>query len=126
MTDTNTIFDSFVYEPTECQSKALYMIEEFLGNTESCKAFVLRGSAGTGKTSLMQAVVSYLKRIELHFVLLAPTGRAAKILSKRTDDVASTIHHQIYIPQELPDGKIKFNYRMNDSNVRTIFIVDEA
>ena len=126
MIDTNTIFDSFVYEPTECQSKALFMIEEFLGNSQSCKAFILRGSAGTGKTSLMQAVVSYLKDINLHFVLLAPTGRAAKILGKRVNDVAFTIHHQVYIPQELPDGKIKFTYRLNESNVRTIFIVDEA
>lgn len=126
LTDTNTIFDSFVHEPTECQSKALYMIEEFLGNQQLCKAFILRGSAGTGKTSLMQAVVSYLKNIDLHFVLLAPTGKAAKILGKRVNDLASTIHHQVYIPQELPDGKIKFNYRLNESNVRTIFIVDEA
>lgn len=125
-TDTKTIFDSFVHEPTECQSKALFMIEEFLGNSQSCKAFILRGSAGTGKTSLMQAVVSYLKEIDLHFVLLAPTGRAAKILGKRVNDIASTIHHQVYIPQELPDGKIKFTYRLNESNVRTIFIVDEA
>ena len=126
MTATNTIFDSFVHQPTECQSKALYMIEEFLETPQSCKAFILRGSAGTGKTSLMQAVVSYLKNIDLHFVLLAPTSRASKILANRANDSASTIHHQIYISQELPDGKINFSYRLNDSNIRTIFIVDEA
>ena len=121
-----SIFDAFVYEPTECQSKALCMIDAFLTKQTDCKAFVLRGSAGTGKTSLMQAVVTYLNSLGTNFVLLAPTARAAKILAKRTDESASTIHSRIYFAEELADGKVKFTYRPNDCDVRTIFMVDEA
>lgn len=123
---TTTIFNSFVHQPTECQSKALFLIEEFLEKPQSCKAFVLRGSAGTGKTSLMQAVVEHLKNLELNFVLLAPTAKAAKILESRTHEIASTIHHQIYIPEELADGTVKFNYKTNEVSNRTIYVVDEA
>lgn len=127
MTNTTTsIFNTFVHQPTQCQAKALMMIEEFLEKPQSCKAFVLRGSAGTGKTSLMQAVVEHLKNIELNFVLLAPTGKAVKILESRTHEVAATIHHQIYMPEELTDGTVKFNYKANETNIRTIFVVDEA
>ena len=127
MTETTpSIFDTFVFEPTECQSKALFLIEEFIQKPQTESAFVLRGSAGTGKTSLMQAVVQYLKTIGVNYVLLAPTGKAVKVLSKRVADFASTVHSQIYIPEELKDEKIKFNFRSNESEVRTIFIVDEA
>ena len=109
-TTTASIFDSFAQQATECQSKALFLIEEFLQDPLNKQIFVLRGSAGTGKTSLMQAVVKYLKSIELGFVLLAPTGKAVKVLSKRVNDIASTIHYQIYSSEELADGTIKFNY----------------
>ena len=127
MTNTTaSIFNSFVHQPTQCQAKALMMIEEFLEKPQSCKVFVLRGSAGTGKTSLMQAVVEYLKNLELNFVLLAPTSKAVKILESRTHEMASTIHHQIYMPEELADGTVKFNYKTNEVSIRTIYLVDEA
>lgn len=127
MTDTTiSIFNNFVHQPTKCQSKALFLIEEFLEKPQSCKAFVLRGSAGTGKTLLMKTVVEYLKKLELNFALLAPTGKAAKILQSRTYEIASTIHHQIYMPEELADGTVKFNYKSNDVSIRTIYVVDEA
>ncbi|MCU0327039.1 MAG: AAA family ATPase [Spirosomaceae bacterium] len=126
MQTTTSIFDAFVHQPTGCQSKALYMIEEFLEKPQQCKAFVLRGSAGTGKTSLMQAVVKYLEKNNIQYVLLAPTAKAAKVLSKRTDDFADTIHSAIYKPEELADGTIKFNYESNNSQIRTVFVVDEA
>lgn len=125
-TTTASIFDSFSQQATECQSKALFLIEEFLQDPLNKQIFVLRGSAGTGKTSLMQAVVKYLKSIELGFVLLAPTGKAVKVLSKRANDIASTIHYQIYSSEELADGTIKFNYQPNTNSGRTVFIVDEA
>ena len=121
-----SIFNSFVHQPSECQAKALFLIEEFLEKPQSCKAFVLRGSAGTGKTSLMQAVVEHLKKLELNFVLLAPTSKAVKILESRTHEMASTIHFQIYMPEELADGTVKFNYKTNDASIRTIYVVDEA
>ncbi|MFN3850856.1 MAG: ATP-dependent RecD-like DNA helicase [Spirosomataceae bacterium] len=123
---TTSIFDAFVHQPTDCQAKALYMIEDFVAKPQECKAFVLRGSAGTGKTSLMQAVVKYLEKSNIHYVLLAPTAKAAKVLSKRTDDLADTIHSAIYKPEELADGTIKFNYEANSLQIRTVFVVDEA
>lgn len=126
MQATTSIFDAFVHQPTECQSKALYLIEDFIEKPQECKAFVLRGSAGTGKTSLMQAVVKHLQNSNLNFILLAPTAKAAKVLLRRTGDLAHTIHSVIYHPEELADGKVKFNYRQNETEIRTIFIVDEA
>ncbi len=123
---TLSIFDSFTLTPTKCQSKVLYMIEEFLENDATRRAFIVRGSAGTGKTSMMKTVVEYLKAINTPFLLLAPTCKAAKILSKRTNTEAATIHSTIYMPEELEDGRIRFNYKPNDNTTKTIFIVDEA
>ena len=58
--------------------------------------------------------------------MLAPTSKAVKILESRTHEMASTIHHQIYMPEELADGTVKFNYKTNDASIRTIYVVDEA
>ncbi|MDZ7933377.1 MAG: ATP-binding domain-containing protein [Emticicia sp.] len=101
-------------------------MKSFCKNHNRNKFLCCVGRLSTGKISLMQTVVQYLKATELNFVLLAPTGKATKILSKRTNDFATTIHHQIYTPEELADGTIKFNFRTNDSDARTVFIVDEA
>ncbi|MFB0945389.1 MAG: AAA family ATPase, partial [Spirosomataceae bacterium] len=93
MTNTMTsIFDFATIQPTDCQSKALFEVEEFLGNPSGCQVFVLRGSAGTGKTTMMKTVVEYLKAADKPFELLAPTAKAAKVLSSRTNEIASTVH----------------------------------
>jgi exodeoxyribonuclease-5 len=127
MTDTMTsIFDFATIQPTDCQSKALFEIEEFLGNPSGCQVFVLRGSAGTGKTTLMKTVVEYLKSTDKPFELLAPTAKAAKILSDRTKDIASTIHSMIYRVEETAEGVIKFHEKENQNENPIIYIVDEA
>ncbi|MFB0907540.1 MAG: AAA family ATPase [Spirosomataceae bacterium] len=127
MTDTMTsIFDFATIQPTDCQSKALFEMEEFLGNPSGCQVFVLRGSAGTGKTTLMKTVVEYLKATDKPFGLLAPTAKAAKVLSSRTNEIASTVHHLIYNAETAPDGTVYLSHKENDADLRTVYIVDEA
>jgi ATP-dependent exoDNAse (exonuclease V) alpha subunit len=121
-----SIFDFVNIQPTDCQSKALFQLEEFLSRSGDCQAFVLRGSAGTGKTTMMKTVVEYLKATELPFELLAPTAKAAKVLSSRTDEIASTVHHVIYNAETAPDGTVFLSRKVNESDLRTIYIVDEA
>lgn len=129
MTNTQvstTLFSSFAYKPTTCQAKALYLLEEFLDNPAKQKVFMLKGSAGTGKTTLMQALVSYLADSAFHIELLAPTGKATKVLTKRSKSLATTIHHLLYLPVELEDGRIFYHYRPNLCKIRTVYVVDEA
>lgn len=81
--------------PTDDQRACLFAIEEFLNAPEQ-KVFLLKGYAGTGKTTLLKAVADYLSVEEVSFGLTAPTGRAAKVLSEKTKYPACTIHLQIY------------------------------
>lgn len=122
----SSIFECLDKQPTACQSKALYQIEEFLSNADAQKIFVLRGSAGTGKTTITKAIVQYLNGLEICSYLMAPTGKASSILKEKSGVDTSTIHHLVYLPVQLEDGKVFFSERDNDANVRTVFIVDEA
>lgn len=127
MTETTiSIFEQISIHPSEDQAKALYRIEEFLSNPFDKKAFVLRGSAGTGKTTMMKIVVEYLKKMESNFILLAPTAKAVKVLSNRTKEIAQTIHSLIYLAEELEDGRVKFHTKHNENDSKTVYIIDEA
>lgn len=127
MTSTSTsIFDFINIQPTACQSKALFEIEAFLNQELGCQVVVLRGSAGTGKTTLMKTVVGYLKATELPFELLAPTAKAAKVLSSRTDELATTVHHLIYNAETSPDGTVFLSHKENTNELRMVYVVDEA
>ncbi|WP_341228441.1 AAA family ATPase [uncultured Arcticibacterium sp.] len=124
-TTSSNIFKCLDIQPTTCQAKALYEIENFLDNKED-QVFILKGSAGTGKTTLTKALVDYLSEKNKPFHLLSPTAKAASILSDKTNHMAHTIHHLIYTPETLDDGRVKFNFKENESDTPTIFIVDEA
>ena len=87
--------------------------------------YILRGYAGTGKTTLVKALVRTLPLIGMSYVLMAPTGRAAKVLSSYTRQAASTIHRRIYQAQTYPDGSFCMARAENKSK-NTLFIVDEA
>jgi exodeoxyribonuclease-5 len=127
MVKTSTsIFDFLSITATKDQSKALYELEGFLQEPSENRAFVLTGSAGTGKTTLMKCLKDYLENIEIPFELLAPTAKAASILKRRTNWPAHTLHHLIYLPEQLEDGRVILNYRENETDGRTIYIVDEA
>ena len=116
---------SFGFEPTEGQSIVLYHLSAFLLSQKEDPTYILRGYAGTGKTTLVKALVKTLPMIGMKYVLMAPTGRAAKVLSSYTGQSASTIHRRIYQAMPMPDGSIRIARAENKSK-NTLFIVDEA
>lgn len=112
------------FEPTTDQTEAITKLTDFVGVMSALEIFVLSGYAGTGKTSLIGALVNTLYQIKLKAVLLAPTGRAAKVLSNYSNAQASTIHRKIYFKNE-SDGMESFTLGQN-KHTNTLFIVDEA
>ncbi len=118
------IRENFAHNPTKEQENAISMLSEFLLSREGDAVFLLKGYAGTGKTSLLAALVRTMQQLEQRFMLLAPTGRAAKVLSSYAGAPAFTIHRKIYRQKSITD----MNVFQNDVNLRedTLFIVDEA
>ena len=116
---------SFGFEPTEGQSIVLYHLSAFLLSQKENPTYILRGYAGTGKTTLVKALVKTLPMIGMKYVLMAPTGRAAKVLSSYTGQNASTIHRRIYQAKTFPDGSIRITRAENKSK-NALFIVDES
>ena len=116
---------SFGFEPTEGQSTVLYHLAAFLLSEKENPTYILRGYAGTGKTSLVKTLVRTLPSIGMKYVLMAPTGRAAKVLGSYTKQNASTIHRRIYQAMTFPDGSIRIA-RAENKFKDTLFIVDEA
>ena len=116
---------SFGFEPTEGQSVVLYHLSAFLLSQKENPTYILRGYAGTGKTSLVKTLVRTLPSIGMKYVLMAPTGRAAKVLSSYTGQSASTIHRKIYQAKALPDGSVVVA-RAENKYKNALFIVDEA
>ena len=103
----------------------LYHLSAFLLSQKENPTYILRGYAGTGKTTLVKALVKTLPMIGMKYVLMAPTGRAAKVLSSYTGQNASTIHRRIYQAKAFPDGSIRITRAENKSK-NALFIVDEA
>ncbi len=122
---SSLIREHFSFEPTQSQSKLIAGLGEFILNEESRSVCLIKGYAGTGKTSLMKAFVQVLNAMEIPKLLMAPTGRAAKVLSSYTGEVAHTIHKSIYRRQSSVDDFGSFNLSYNKSK-RAVFIVDEA
>ncbi len=119
------LYQHLQFHPTKLQDKALKMLGLYLSNVQNNQIFVLKGYAGTGKTSLMKTVVESLPKFGLKSVLMAPTGRAAKVMVKYTRHKAYTIHKKIYTLQTNSEGRLFFRLKKN-KNKNTIFIVDEA
>ena len=92
------ILKKLPFEPTQRQRDAAQELSKFLTDPDPKRVFVLRGYAGTGKTSLVSALVQALRAVKMKSVLLAPTGRAAKVLSSYSGKQAWTIHKKIYRP----------------------------
>ena len=112
----------FGYEPTAEQHGALERFAAFMADRSDRSLMILRGSAGTGKTTLAGALIGVLGRLGVKTVLLAPTGRAAKVFSLNSGQSASTIHRKIYRRKSVEGGfSIGFNAHSN-----TLFLVDEA
>lgn len=114
----------FTHEPTECQQKAIRAWAEFMLSREADAAFLLRGYAGTGKTSLVAAMVQTLVQLKQPVMLLAPTGRAAKVFAQYAGMPAYTIHRKVYRQKALTDpGTFQPGINLHK---HTTFIVDEA
>ena len=119
------LVQSFGFEPTDGQAIVMYHLSAFLLSQKENPTYILRGYAGTGKTTLVKTLVRTLPYIGMKYVLMAPTGRAAKVLSSYTGQNASTIHRRIYQTQSLPDGSFRMT-RAENKFKNALFIVDEA
>lgn len=115
----------FGFKPTKNQQKVIGELTDFTFSTTPKSAFVLKGYAGTGKTSIIGALVKTLPDFNFSSVLLAPTGRAAKVLSNYSGKPAFTIHKMIYQLKSGGDGYTRFVLRENKFE-NTLFLVDEA
>lgn len=113
-------------QPTEGQKELFKHLGEFLVSPpDDFPILIVRGYAGTGKTTAISAFIKVLKDLRYKHVLLAPTGRAAKVLSNYSGIQAKTIHKQIYRQKSLADKEAKFRLDFNKSR-DTVYIVDEA
>lgn len=129
--------DYFQQIPSTSQSTALELLEEFINSNEKC--FILKGYAGTGKTTLLKALIDYLKAIQRPCFICAPTGRSAKVISDKAEHKAYTIHKTIYsydslkpyISEDEEESKKTFKYyfglrKLTDDTQNAVYIVDES
>lgn len=125
MPSTDQIRKAFPHEPTAQQLELFDKLREFLISDNGDECFILRGYAGTGKTTIVGALVKALKYYNYKSVLLAPTGRAAKVISNYSGRKAFTIHKRIYRRKSAMN--IEDTFRLADNLASdTLFIVDEA
>ena len=124
---TTLLFREFPYEPTHDQQLLIEKLGQFITDTwnNPNSLFVLKGYAGTGKTTVVTALVNVLPHLKKRSVLLAPTGRAAKVLANYSHKPANTIHRKIYFARTTKDGNIALKLQQN-LHRETLFIVDEA
>jgi exodeoxyribonuclease-5 len=120
-----TLRNLFGHVPTEGQEQVMRHLSAFLLSEKSKPVYLLKGYAGTGKTSIVASLVKTLPLINMRFVLLAPTGRAAKVLTSYSGFQAHTIHRKIYFHTRMPDGRRKMVCAEN-KHTHCVFIVDEA
>ena len=116
--------NDFPHNTTPKQDIALQLLAKFVLTTNKNETFLLKGYAGTGKTTIVGALVKNLSKVKKKSVLLAPTGRAAKVISNYSNKQAFTIHKKIYFPKS-KQGGVSFTLKENKHR-DTIFIVDEA
>ena len=119
------IKSNFQFSFTKEQEKIVQEVSEFVTSISTRNIFLLKGYAGTGKTSLISSLVNSLSSVGKKSSLLAPTGRAAKVLSKYSKKSASTIHRKIYWINSNKSGNTYIKLKEN-THSNTIFIVDEA
>ena len=119
------IYGKICFETTPGQKKIIEKLSEYLAADDFSRIFVLNGYAGTGKTTLIAALVGALKEVGIKPVLLAPTGRAAKVLARYAGEKALTIHKRIYRERTNADYESKFTLNPNPER-GAVFIVDEA
>ena len=119
------ILKEFPHAPTLDQIEAIRHFSDFVEQSSSSSIFLLKGYAGTGKTTLIASWLKPLKNMGYKVALMAPTGRAAKVMSIYAKSKANTIHKRIYFAQQNKQGGIQFTLQKNKFR-KAIFIIDEA
>jgi exodeoxyribonuclease-5 len=119
----NRIIANLSFTPNEGQNELLDKLSQFVVSPAKRKAFILLGYAGTGKTSITAALVKAYQELQQKIVLLAPTGRAAKVISRYAHTPAYTIHKYIYRQKQLGEEVFTLNDNLHKN---TLFVVDEA
>lgn len=122
---TTQIYAKICFETTFDQKKIIENLSDYICEASNRSIFILNGYAGTGKTTVIAALVATLKELGVRSVLLAPTGRAANVLSRHAGQVAHTIHKKIYREKSSAEFDSKFSLNFN-AEQDAIFIVDEA
>ena len=117
------IYNNFLYAPTNQQKKIIKSLAMFISGEDTASVFVLNGYAGTGKTTVIAALSKVLNSMNVRTFLLAPTGRAAKVISNYSNKPALTIHKKIYRQKSATDNSFVINFN-KDGNA--IYIIDEA
>lgn len=115
----------FGHKPNDGQEKLFHELEDFLRARNLSELMIIRGYAGTGKTSVLAAFVKTLDHYKVKCKLMAPTGRAAKVMSGMSGKTATTIHKGIYWRKSKSDLNSPFTRKPN-LNKNTVFLVDEA
>jgi exodeoxyribonuclease-5 len=113
------------YHPTKDQEELINVLADFVIDKEKKKVIIVKGYAGTGKTTTNSALVRAFRELKIKSILLAPTGRAAKVLTSYSGKIAYTIHKKIYRQRSSKDGFGQFVLEKN-MHTNTFFIVDEA
>jgi len=121
----SALLGAFQFDPTEGQRRFFHAFSRFAASDKTRCALLLKGYAGTGKTTAVSVLVSVIEELGMRYVLLAPTGRAARVLANYSNRNAGTIHRHIYYSRQLRTGEGVFELKENELN-DTIFIVDEA
>ncbi len=119
------LLKSFPFEPTTLQNELFKQLSAYIFSESESEVFILKGYAGTGKTSAISTVVNNLARAGKKAILLAPTGRAAKVIANYANREAFTIHKKIYFPKPNKSGGLSFTLQTN-KHTDTLFIVDEC
>ena len=119
------IKENFPFEPTKDQLNVIELIAQFLLSKDAKEILLIKGYAGVGKTSLIASVIQTMEQLKQPAVLLAPTGRAAKVFSSYASYPAFTIHKEIYRQKTQTDFQVDFSLDRNLKK-QTTFFVDEA
>lgn len=121
----SNIQKSLPFELTPAQEEVIRYIATFIFKPQDHAAYILRGYAGTGKTTIIAAIVKMLHRLDREVILLAPTGRAAKVLAHHAGYPAFTIHKEIYRQRKVGEIDASFDLDIN-KHTNAIFVIDEA
>ena len=122
---SHQIYAKLSFDATNNQKKIIEKLSVWLSDDDYSRIFLLNGYAGTGKTTIIAAFVAALKELGIKPILLAPTGRAAKVLTRYSNLTAYTIHKKIYREKSISDYQSKFSLDYNREH-DAVFIVDEA